>query len=114
MSLNNIPGRGNSTVRTSNTEGVSDLVRLIKKLFNLSTASSDTITTSLSNIETSLVNIDTTTLRANWTTVVGNSINYTYDVNNNVTVAEYYEGATLIFTQTFTYTGNNCTKIVTT
>jgi hypothetical protein len=106
MSLNNIPGRGNSTVRTSNTEGVSDLVRLIKKIFNLSSASSDTITTSLSSIETIL-------LRANWTTIVGNSIDYTYDVNNNVTVAEYYEGATLIFTQTFTYVGNNCTNITT-
>ena len=107
MSLNNIPGRGNSTVRTSNTEGVSDLVRLIKKIFNLSTVSSDTITTSLSTIETIL-------LRANWTTIAGNSIDYTYDANNNVTVAEYYTGATLVFTQTFTYTGNNCTKIVTT
>jgi len=106
MSLNNIPGRGNSTVRTSNTEGVIDLVRLIKKIFNLSSASSDTITTSLSSIETIL-------LRANWTTIVGNSIDYTYDVNNNVTVAEYYEGATLIFTQTFTYVGNNCTNITT-
>jgi hypothetical protein len=113
MSLNNIPGRGNSTNRTTGTEALSDLVRYIKKIFNSSTTNSETIITSLSNIETSLVNIDTTTLRANWTTVVGNSIDYTYDVNNNVTLAEYYEGATLIFTQTFTYVGNNCTNITT-
>jgi hypothetical protein len=105
MRLNNIPGRGNSTVRTSNTEGVSDLVRLIKKLFNLSTASSDTITTSLSSIETIL-------LRSNWTTVANNSIVYTYDVNNNVILAEYFSGATLVFSQGFTYdVNNNCISI---
>ena len=56
----------------------------------------------------------TTTLYANWSTTPGNSIDYTYDVNNNVTVAEYYEGATLMFTQTYTYVGNNCTNITTT
>jgi hypothetical protein len=56
----------------------------------------------------------TTTLYANWSTTPGNSIDYTYDVNNNVTVAEYYEGATLVFTQTYTYVGNNCTNITTT
>jgi len=109
MSLNNIPGRGNSTNRTTGTEALSDLVRYIKKIFNLSTVSNDTITT----IATSLSSIETILLRANWTTIVGNSIDYTYDVNNNVTVAEYYEGATLIFTQTFTYVGNNCTNITT-
>ncbi len=57
----------------------------------------------------------TTTLRANWTTIAGNSIDYTYDANNNVTLAEYYEGATLMFTQTYTYdVNNNCTNITTT
>jgi hypothetical protein len=56
----------------------------------------------------------TTTLYANWSTTPGNSIDYTYDVNDNVTVAEYYTGATLMFTQTFTYVGNNCTNITTT
>jgi hypothetical protein len=56
----------------------------------------------------------TTILYANWSTTPGNSIDYTYDTNNNVTVAEYYEGATLVFTQTYTYVGNNCTNITTT
>jgi hypothetical protein len=57
----------------------------------------------------------TTTLYANWSTTPGNSIDYTYDVNNNVTLAEHYEGATLVFTQTFTYdVNNNCTNITTT
>lgn len=56
-----------------------------------------------------------TTLYANWNTTPGNSIDYTYDVDNNVTVAEYYEGATLVFTQAFTYdANNNCTNITTT
>lgn len=108
MSLNNIPGRGNSTNRTSGTEALSDLVRYIKKIFNSSTVSSETIITSLSNI-------DTVILRANWTTIPGNSVDYTYDVNNNVTVAQFYEGVTLVFTQTFTYDlNNNCTKITVT
>jgi predicted outer membrane protein len=56
-----------------------------------------------------------TTLEANWNTTPGNSIDYTYDANNNVTVAEHYEGATLVFTQAFTYdANNNCTNITTT
>lgn len=56
-----------------------------------------------------------TTLAANWNVTIGNSIQYTYDVNNNVTVAEYYTGVTLVFTQTFTYdVNNNCTSITTT
>lgn len=115
MSLNNIPGRGNSTNRTTGTEALSDLVRYIKKIFNSSTINSETIITSLSNIETSLVNIDTTTLRANWTTEPGNSIVYTYNVNNDVTIAQFYTGATLIFTQTYAYdVNNNCTSIITT
>jgi hypothetical protein len=55
------------------------------------------------------------TLYANWNTTPGNSIDYTYDANNNVTLAEYYEGATLVFTQAFTYdANNNCTNITTT
>jgi hypothetical protein len=59
--------------------------------------------------------ISKTIVKANWNTVVGNSIDYTYDVNNNVTIAEYFEGATLVFTQTFTYdANNNCTNITTT
>jgi hypothetical protein len=57
----------------------------------------------------------TTTLYANWNTTPGNSIDYTYDANNNVTLAEHYEGATLMFTQAFTYdANNNCTNITTT
>jgi hypothetical protein len=52
------------------------------------------------------------TLYANWNTTPGNSIDYTYDANNNVTLAEHYEGATLVFTQAFTYdANNNCTNI---
>lgn len=62
-----------------------------------------------------LSTIATVTLRAIWTTIVGNSIDYTYDANNNVTVAEYFTGTTLIFTQTFTYDANdNCINITTT
>ena len=50
----------------------------------------------------------------NWTNIAGNSVNYTYDVNNNVTLAEYYTGATLVFTQTFAYdVNNNVTSVVT-
>lgn len=49
----------------------------------------------------------------NWTNIAGNSIEYTY-VGNNVTVAQYYTGATLVFTQTFTYdVNNNVTSVVT-
>ena len=74
---------------------------------------------------TYLSTIATVTLRANWTTLIGNSINYTYytgvapgnpsgDVNN-VETAEYFTGATLIFTQTFAYNANdNCINITTT
>lgn len=69
----------------------------------------------LTNIEDALKQLNVTTLRANWTTEVGNSIQYTYDVNNNVTTAEYYTGVVLVFTQTFTYdVNNNCTSITTT
>jgi hypothetical protein len=101
MSLNNIPGRGNSTNRTTGTEALSDLVRYIKKIFNISAVSSESITS-----------IETIILRSNWTTIVGNSVTYTYNGNNDVTVAEYYTGATLVFTQTFTYdVNNNCTDI---
>lgn len=68
----------------------------------------------LTNIEDALKQLNVTTLRANWTTEVGNSITYTYDVNNNVTTAEYYTGVVLVFTQTFTYdANNNCTSITT-
>ena len=105
MSLNNIPGRGNSTNRTSGTEALSDLVRYIKKIFNISS------TTSI-NIDS----ISTVNLRANWITIPGNSVDYTYDpLTNNCTTAKFYEGATLVFTQTFTYDlNNNCTKITVT
>lgn len=69
----------------------------------------------LTNIEDALKQLNITTLRANWNTQVGNSITYTYDVNNNVTTAEFYEGAVLMLTQTFTYdVNNNCTSITTT
>jgi hypothetical protein len=55
------------------------------------------------------------TLYANWNTTPGNSIDYTYDANNNVTLAEHYEGVTLMLTQAFTYdANNNCTNITTT
>lgn len=68
----------------------------------------------LTNIEDALKELNVTTLRANWTTEIGNSITYTYDVNNNVTTAEYYTGVVLVFTQTFTYdVNNNCTSITT-
>lgn len=51
----------------------------------------------------------------NWTNIAGNSIEYTYEpVTNNVLTAEYYTGATLVFTQTFTYdSNNNVIKVVT-
>jgi len=66
----------------------------------------------LTNIYTILDELYALTLRANWTTYIPNSISYTYDVNNNVTIAEFYSGATLVFTQTFTYdANNNCTSI---
>lgn len=70
----------------------------------------------LDNIENSLKQLNITTLRANWTTEIGNSITYTYEpITNNVLTAEFYSGATLIFTQTFTYdVNNNCTSITTT
>jgi len=69
----------------------------------------------LNKLQEAIQVLSTITLRANWTTEVGNSIQYTYDVNNNVTTAEYYTGVTLVFTQTFTYdANNNCTSITTT
>jgi hypothetical protein len=69
----------------------------------------------LDNIENALKQLNLTTLYANWNTQVGNSITYTYDVNNNVTTAEFYEGAVLMLTQTFTYdVNNNCISIITT
>lgn len=59
-----------------------------------------------------LTNMLTTINQSNWTSIVGNSVDYTYDANNNVTVADYYQGANLVFTQTFTYdVNNNCTNI---
>lgn len=65
-----------------------------------------------SNVTTTLTELFNLTLRANWTTYAPNSIQYTYDVNNNVTTAKYYSGVTLVFTQTYTYdVNNNCTSI---
>jgi hypothetical protein len=62
-----------------------------------------------------LNNISTTLVQSNWINIVGNSVNSTYDANNNVTIAEYYTGSTLVFTQTFTYdANNNCINITTT
>lgn len=90
-------------------------IHKIKQALDCACQNNATNVALLVNINESLESIDTTTLRANWTTVIGNSIDYTYDANNNVTVAEYYEGTTLIFTQTFTYdVNNNCTNITTT
>lgn len=69
----------------------------------------------LGNIENSLKQLNITTLRANWNTQVNNKIIYTYDGSNNVTTAEFYSGATLVFTQTFNYdVNNNCISIITT
>lgn len=69
----------------------------------------------LTNIEDALKQLNVTTLLANWTTQIGNSITYTYDANNNVTTAEYFQGVVLVITQTFTYdANNNCTSITTT
>ena len=70
----------------------------------------------LNKIKELLESLNVTTLRANWTTEIGNSITYTYEpITNNVLTAEFYLGATLIFTQTFTYdVNNNCTSITTT
>jgi hypothetical protein len=61
----------------------------------------------------------------NWTNITGNSVNYTYYTGvaagnpsgdtNNVETAEYFTGATLVFTQTFIYNANNnVTSVVTT
>jgi hypothetical protein len=67
----------------------------------------------LTDIDGILSDLYSLTLRANWTTYVPNSIVYTYDANNNVTLAQFYSGPTLVFTQTFTYdANNNCTSIV--
>ena len=79
----------------------------------------------LDKIEQTLQFLYKTTLRANWTTEVGNYITYTYYTGvapgnpsgntSNVETAEFYSGATLMFTQTFTYdVNNNCTSITTT
>lgn len=68
----------------------------------------------LGDILDTLESINTTTVNANWSALIGNSIIYTYDLNNNVITAEYYTGASLMFTQTFTYdANNNCTSITT-
>jgi hypothetical protein len=70
----------------------------------------------LDDIRNSLKQLNITTLRANWTTEIGNKVIYTYEpITNNVLIAEFYTGATLIFTQTFTYdVNNNCISIITT
>ncbi len=79
----------------------------------------------LGDILDALESINTTTINANWTSIVGQSIVYTYYTGaapgnpsgdtNNVETAEFYAGATIIFTQTFTYdANNNCTSITTT
>jgi hypothetical protein len=79
----------------------------------------------LDNIENALKQLNLTTLYANWNTQVGNSITYTYYTGvapgnpsgntSNVETAEFYEGAVLMLTQTFTYdVNNNCTSITTT
>ena len=75
---------------------------------NCACETGDTVVDSIENLGDKL---------ANWTNVVGNSIEYSYYTGaaagnpsgdtNNVETAKYYTGATLMFTQTFSYNANN-------
>jgi hypothetical protein len=93
-----------------------DDIHKIKQALDCACKNNETNLIVLDKITQLLESLKVTTLRANWTTEVGNSITYTYEpITNNVLTAEFYEGATLIFTQTFTYdVNNNCTSITTT
>lgn len=89
-----------------------DDIHKIKQALDCACKNNESNIALLTNIEDALKQLNVTTLLANWTTQIGNSITYTYDVNNNVTTAEYFEGVTLVITQTFTYdANNNCTSI---
>lgn len=57
-------------------------------------------------------NIDISLFFSNWCSIPGNSIDFTYDVNDNCILAEYYRNMVLIFTKSFTYDlNNNCINI---
>lgn len=91
-----------------------DDIHKLRQALDCACKNNEANVTLLTNIENALKQLNVTTLLANWTTQIGNSIVYTYDANNNVTTAEYFEGVTLVITQTFTYdANNNCTSITT-
>jgi hypothetical protein len=90
-----------------------DDIHKIKQALECACQNNASNVTLLTDIEEVLLKLYDLTLSANWTSYIGNSIQYTYDANNNVTVAEFYEGVNLVYTQTFTYdANNNCTSIV--
>lgn len=102
-----------------------DDIHKIKQALECACKNNEALTFTLNKIIQALELLNVTTLRANWTTEIGNSITYTYYTGvapgnpsgntSNVETAEFYSGATLIFTQTFTYdVNNNCTSITTT
>lgn len=92
-----------------------DDIHKLRQALDCACKNNESNITLLTNIEDALKQLNVTTLLANWTTEVGNSITYTYDANNNVTTAEYFQGVVLVITQTFTYdANNNCTSITTT
>lgn len=102
-----------------------DDIHKIKQAMECACQSNAANLATLGDILDTLESINTTTLNANWTSVVGNNIVYTYYTGvapgnpsgdtNNVETAEFFTGATLVFTQTFAYNAsNNCISIITT
>ena len=93
-----------------------DDIHKIKQALECACKNNEANLLALDKVVETLQILNTITLRANWNTEVGNSITYTYEpITNNVLTAEFYSGATLVFTQTFTYdVNNNCTSITTT
>jgi hypothetical protein len=92
-----------------------DDIHKLRQALDCACKNNESNITLLDNIYFILRGLNDITLKANWIVNPGNNVVYTYDANNNVTLAEYYEGATLVFTQAFTYdANNNCTSIITT
>lgn len=71
--------------------------------------------TALETTNQLLTSIDAELARLTWLKFAGHSVDYTYDGNGNVTLAEYKSGVTVIWTETYTYdVNNNVTNITTT